>query len=356
VSLSPLTEGTNMRVGIAGFAGSGKSTVFHWLTGVKPDPAARERGQVGMAKIPDERLTWLSEHFKPKKTTSATIEFIDTPGLLLSERRDNPRRLAILRDAGGLLVVISGYGVGDPADELRRFREEILFADLEVLTNRINRLGDQAKKPKPAKEREADQQESALLQRITHALEQGQPASGLGLKEEEEKAVRSFQLLTLKPVVVFLNISDERIGQPPPPALLPLASHLIQAPVKLELELEELAFEDRQTFMCDLGLSGSSRDGTLRTIYAAMGQMVFFTVGEDECRAWGLRKGATAVEGAGQVHTDLARGFVRAEVVRFEDFKKVGSMKEAKTHGVYRLEGKTYEVQDGDIMHILAST
>src|SRR6516164_901947 len=107
-----------MKVGLAGFSGSGKSTVFHWLTGVKPDPAARERGQVGMAKIPDERLTWLSEHFKPKKTTPATIEFIDTPGLLLSERRDNPRRLAILRDAGGLLVVLSGYGVGDPADEL----------------------------------------------------------------------------------------------------------------------------------------------------------------------------------------------------------------------------------------------
>src|ERR1700724_4661163 len=114
-----------MKVGIAGFAGSGKSTVFHWLTGVKPDPAASQRGQIGMAKIPDERLDWLSAHFRPKKTTPATIEFLDTPGLLPTERRDNPRRLGIMRDANGLLVVLGGFGVGDQAAELRRFREEL---------------------------------------------------------------------------------------------------------------------------------------------------------------------------------------------------------------------------------------
>src|SRR5919202_4982727 len=118
-----------MKVGIAGFTGSGKSTVFHWLTGVKPDPAASQRGQIGMAKIPDDRLDWLSAHFKPKKTTPAEIAFLDTPGLLPTERRDNPRRLAILRDAGGLLVVLNGFADGDLADELRRFREELLLAD-----------------------------------------------------------------------------------------------------------------------------------------------------------------------------------------------------------------------------------
>src|SRR5436853_4588070 len=114
-----------MKVGIAGFSGSGKSTVFHWLTAAKPDPAASQRGQIGIAKIPDERLTWLSNHFHPKKTTPATIEFLDTPGILATERRDNPRRLGILRDAGGLLVVLNGFASGDLADELRRFREEI---------------------------------------------------------------------------------------------------------------------------------------------------------------------------------------------------------------------------------------
>src|SRR5438876_156965 len=139
-----------MKIGIVGFSGSGKSTVFHWLTGVKPDPAASQRGQVGIAKLPDERLDWLSDQFKPKKTTPATLEFLDTPGLLHpDERRDNPRRLAIVREAGGLLVVLNGFGSGDLADELRRFREELLFADLEIVSNRIGRLEDQVKKPKP---------------------------------------------------------------------------------------------------------------------------------------------------------------------------------------------------------------
>src|SRR5687768_16543760 len=125
-----------MKVGIAGFAGSGKSAVFQWLTGTRPDMARSQHGQVGVAKVPDDRLTWLSNHFKPKKTTPATLELVDTPGLLSTERRDNPRRLAILRDSGGLLVVLDGFtAAGNVAEELRRFREEILFADLEVITN-----------------------------------------------------------------------------------------------------------------------------------------------------------------------------------------------------------------------------
>jgi GTP-binding protein YchF len=344
-----------MKVGIAGFAGSGKSTVFHWLTGVVPDPAASQRGQIAIARVPDERLDALSAQFRPKKTTAATLEFLDTPGLLPSaeERSDNPRRLAILREAGGLLVVLNGFTDGGLAAELRRFREELLFADLEIVGNRIDRLNDQLKKPKPAKEREADQHELALLQRLVTAFEKGQPAAVLGLKEDEEKAVRSFQLLTLKPELVLVNIGDSRIGKALPPDLLQLAPTAIQAPAKLEMELEELPEQDRQAFMQELGLTAFGRGTVLRTIYYAMGLIVFFTIGEDECRAWSLAAGANAVEGAGQIHTDLAKRFVRAEVVTFEDFRRVGSMKEAKTHGVYRLEGKTYIVQDGDIMHIL---
>jgi ribosome-binding ATPase YchF (GTP1/OBG family) len=345
-----------MKVGIAGFSGSGKSTVFHWLTAVKPDPAAGQRGQIGIAKIPDERLDWLSAHFHPKKTTPATVEFLDTPGLLATERRDNPRRLGILREAGGLLIVLNGFSGQDLADELRRFREEILFADLEIVTNRIQRLQDQGKKPKPAKEREADQQELDSLQRIAAAFEEGKPAAALGLKEEEEKLVRSFQLLTLKPELVMANVGEDGIATPLPTNLLQLAPNAMKAPVKLELELEDLSPEDRQAFMSDLGLTAFSRDQALRTIYYAMGRTVFFTVGEDECRAWSINRDDDAVTGAAQIHTDLARGFVRAEVVGYGDFRRVGSMKEAKTHGVYRLEGKTYKVQDGDIMHILSST
>jgi ribosome-binding ATPase len=344
-----------MKIGIAGFAGSGKSTVFQWLTGVKPDPAKSQQGQSGIARIADERLDWLSAQFKPKKTTPTTLEFVDTPGLLATERRDNPRRLGILRDTGGLVVVLNGLSGGDLADELRRFREELLFADLEVVSNRVSRLQDSLRKPRPAKQREAEQQELALLQRVVEAFEQGKTAAALGLKEEEEKSIRSFQLLTLKPEFVLVNIDENRIGKPLPPDLLRLAPEARQAPAKLEMELEELSEEDRQAFTQDLGLTDFSRNDIVRVIYAAMGQMVFFTVGEDECRAWGLPQAATAVEGAGQIHTDLARGFVRAEVVGYNDFRRVGSMKEAKAQGVYRLESKTYVVKDGDIMHILAS-
>ena len=345
-----------MKVGLVGYSGSGKSTVFQWLTGARPDPAKAQMGQTGVAKVPEPRLDWLSAKFNPKKTTPAALDFLDTPGLLAGERRDNPRRLGILREANGMLVVLNGYSESDLAAQLRRFREEIIFADLEIVTNRIDRLLAQLKKPRPAKEKEADQFEHDLLKRIVGVLEQNQSPATLGLKEEEEKAIRSFQLLTLKPELPLVNIGDDRINQPLPADLLQLAPTAIQAPAKLEMELHELPEDDRQMFMTDLGLKGFVRDEMLRTIFAAMGQIVFFTVGEDECRAWPLPRGADAVEGAAQIHTDLANRFVRAEVVHYADFTRCGSMKEAKSHGVYRLEGKTYIVQDGDIMHILAST
>lgn len=345
-----------MKIGIAGFSGSGKSTIFQWLTGAKPDPAKAQQGQIGKPDIPDERLAWLSQLFKPKKTTPGKIEFLDTPGLMPTERRDNPRRLAILRDCGGLLVILNGYAGDDLADELRRFREELLFADLEVILSRIDKVQDLLKKPRPQKQKDVDQAELDVLEKIQTALESGAHASTLNLRDDEEKLVRSFQLLTLKREVVLVNIGDDRIGKPLPENLLKLSPSAMQAPAKLEIELADLGPEDREAFMQDLGLTASNRDQVLRGIFEAMNQIVFFTVGEDECRAWPILKGIPAVEAAGEIHTDLSRGFVRGEVVSYADFRRLGSMKEAKSHGVYRLESKTYIVQDGDIMHILAST
>src|SRR5205085_1854914 len=159
-------------------------------------------------------------------------------------------------------------------------------ADLEIVSKRIDKLKEQLKKPKPGKQKEADQQELALLERIAAALEQGKSPAELGLKDEEEKAVRSFQLLTLKPEVVLVNCGDDRAGQPPAAELSQLASAVLQAPAKLEAELYDLPEEDRQLFMQDMGLGGFSRDDALRAVFAGMGMIVFFTVGDDECRAW----------------------------------------------------------------------
>jgi ribosome-binding ATPase YchF (GTP1/OBG family) len=349
-----------MRVGLAGFAGTGKSTVFRWLTGVVPDAARALQGQVGLARIPDPRLDWLAAHFRPRKVTPASLEFLDVPGLALQERRDNPRRLALLRDTGGLLVVLAGFSGNDPVLQLRRFREELILADLEIVSNRCQRLQEQLKKPRPAKQKEADEEELVLLQRLHAVLEQGQAAAQLGLTPEEEKKIRSFQLLTLKPHVVFVNQGEEQLAQPLPAELVSLAGHLLHAPVRLLLEMDELPPQERQAFLEDyLGQAasrGMSREEILRSIYYSMGQIVFFTVGEDECRAWGVPRGTTAVEGAAEIHTDLARGFVRGEVVPFDDFRRCGSFKEARAQGVYRLEGKNYVLQDGDIFHVLAST
>jgi ribosome-binding ATPase YchF (GTP1/OBG family) len=338
-----------MKIGLVGFSGSGKSTVFRWLTGVAPDAARVQQGQTGIAKLPDSRVDQMSAIFKPKKTVYAEIAFLDTPGLDVSERRDNPRRLGILREADGLVVVLNGYAGGDLAAELRQFREEIAFADLEILTNRRSKVEANLKKPKPAKEREADEHEHAVIKKLIDTIESGDSPRTLGLKPDEEKAVRSFQLLTIKPEIVFVNQGE-------PGAAPKVAPDALAAPAKLELELEELPPDDRAAFAADLGLTGSQRDDILRRIFAAMGMIVFLTVGEDECRAWPIPAGADAVTGAGQIHTDLSKRFVRAEVVGYDDFLKVGSMKEAKAQGVYRLEGKTYVVKDGDIMHILASS
>src|SRR5262249_44768947 len=208
------------------------------------------------------------------------LVFVDTPGLIPTERRDNPRRLGILRDADGLVIVLNGYSNDDFSGELRRFREELLFADLEVVTNRIGRLEDNLKKPRPAKQKEADEAEFDLLQRIAARFEKGQTAAAVGLKPDEEKAIRSLQLLKLTPEFVLVNIGETRIGTPLPAELLQLAPNAVQAPVKLEMELLDLPETDRAAFAQDLGLTEFSRDGVLRTIYDAMGRIVFFTVGE----------------------------------------------------------------------------
>jgi ribosome-binding ATPase YchF (GTP1/OBG family) len=347
-----------MKMGLVGYAGTGKSTVFEWLTGEKPDPAKVQQGQTAMADVPDERLAQIAAIIKPKKTTYTKVAVLDTPGLMADERKDNPRRLGVIREANGMVVVLDGFSRTDFTAQLLKFREELLFADLEIVSNRISKLETQLKKKaRPAKEIEIDEAELALHKRIAAALESGKPASALGLTADEEKAVRSFQLLTLKPEIAFINRGDSGFNDPIPADLLALGDTAIQAPVKLEMELSEMGEEDRKIFMADMGVTAFRRGETIRAMFYGVGRNVFFTVGEDECRTWSIPKGCEAVEAAGCIHKDLSEKFVRANVIGYDDFIACGySEKEAKNRGLNRTEGKTYRVKDADIVHILASS
>jgi GTP-binding protein YchF len=339
-----------MRAGLVGFSGSGKSTLFQLLTGAAPDPSKVHTGQVGIATLSDPRLDFLAALYKPKKFTPATVELLDTPGLMPGSHGDNPQRLALIRQGDALLIVLGGFSGGEPAKELADFREELLFADLGVVTNRAERLEADVKKPRP--EREQLLKELEVVRRVRDALEKNEPISTLGLTEDEKKPMRSFGLLTDKPQVVILNAPQ---GTEVPESLRALAPDALAIDAKLELELAEMGPEDRAAFMAELGVTDLGRDRIIRAAYDAVGILTFFTAGEPEVRGWNLERGATAVEAAGKIHTDLARGFIRAEVTAFDDLKAAGSEREVKARGLQRLEGKGYVVKDGDVMYFRSS-
>jgi GTP-binding protein YchF len=335
-----------MQVGLVGFSGSGKSTLFQLLTGTASDPGKVHSGQVGVAVLSDPRLDFLASLHNPKKVTPATVEFLDTPGLMPGSHADNPQRLALIREGDALLIVLSGFSGGDPAAELAAFREEILFADLSVVTNRVERLEAGVKKHRP--DWEVQEKELVVVKRIQAALEAGRFVSTLDLSADDKKPLRSFGLLTDKPHVVVLNTVQ---GQEIPAPLRAVAPEVLAIDAKLELDLAQLDPEERTAFMADLGVTDLGRDRIIRAAYDAVGIITFFTAGEPEVRGWNLERGATAVEAAGKIHTDLAKGFIRAEVTAYGEMASAGSLKEAKARHLQRLEGKEYIVKDGDIIY-----
>jgi GTP-binding protein YchF len=335
-----------MRAGIVGFAGSGKSTLFQLLTGAQPDPGKIHSGQVGVATLADARLDHLASLHKPKKVTPATVEFLDTPGLLPGTHADNPQRLALIREGDALVVVLNGFSGGDPAAELSAFRDECLFADLGVVTTRVERLEASLKKPRPDREQLA--KELDVVKRVQAVLEEGKTVSSLGLSTDDRKPLRSFGLLTDKAEVVVLNTVQ---GGELPGSLRAAAPDALAIDAKLELELAQLAPDERAAFMAELGITDLGRDRIIRRGYEAVGIITFFTAGEPEARGWNLERGATAVEAAGKIHTDLAKGFIRAEVTAFDELKDVTTLKDAKAKHLQRLEGKEYIVKDGDVIY-----
>ena len=335
-----------MRVGIVGFAGSGKSTLFQLLTGARPDPGKIHSGQVGVATLSDPRLDYLATLHQPKKVTPATVEFLDTPGLLAGSHADNPQRLALIREGDALLIVLNGFSGGDPAAELATFRDEMLFADLGVVTNRAERLEASVKKPRP--DREALVKELEVVKIVQSALEENKTVDLLGLSADDKKPLRSFGLFTDKPQVAVLNAPQ---GAGVPDALRAIAPEALAIDAKLELELSQLEADERAAFMTDLGIQELGRDRIIRRAYDAVGIITFFTAGEPEVRGWNLERGASAVEAAGKIHTDLAKGFIRAEVTAYDELHQAGSLKEAKAKHLQRLEGKDYIVKDGDVVY-----
>jgi len=359
-----------MQVTIVGLPGSGKTTAFNALTGGHAETGGFSGGRaapnIGVVKVPDERLDRLSALFSPRKTTPADVTYVDVaiPPGATKEGTVQADVLAQIRNADALLHVARAFEdatnpvAADPWRDVDELDVEFTVADLTVIEKRLEKLRTSGRHGSPS-EREQNALEEELLARIEPHLAEGRPLRAMQLTEDDEQRLRGFRFLTQKPVLVILNIGEgqaaeagelsrlgaERYAQP--------NSGVVALSARIESEIAQLPAEDAPLFMEDLGIAEASRGLVIRSTYALLGLFSFFTAGEDECRAWTLRTGETAVDAAAAIHTDLARGFIRAEVVSFEDLMACGSMAEARKRGVLRSEGKTYLVKDGDVLQVL---
>ena len=359
-----------MQVTIVGLPGSGKTTVYNALTGGHAETGGFSGGRaapnVSVVKVPDERVDRLASLFVPKKTTYADVTYVDVaiPAGAAREGTVNPDVLAQVRNADALLHVVRAFDdptspmPADPWRDVEDLDLEFTVADLTVIEKRLEKLATTGRHGSQA-ERELAQREQELLARIEPHLSDGRAIRSFGLTEDEELLLRGYRFLTQKPVLVVLNIDDgrlpeadgmeaagrERYAQP--------HTDVAALAGKIEAEIGELDDEDARPFMDELGIAEPSRGRVIRLTYALLGLFSFFTAGEDECRAWTLRTGSTAVDAAGAIHSDLARGFIRAEVIGVDDLLAAGSMAEARKRGVLRQEGKSYVVRDNDVINVI---
>ena len=359
-----------MQVTIVGLPGAGKTTVFNALTGGHADTGAFSGGRaapnLAVVKVPDPRLDRLSALFKPRKTTPADVTYVDVaiPAGAAREGTIAPDVLAQIRNADALLHVARAFNAGGadrPADAWRDVEEldvEFTLADLAVVEKRLEKLRTSGRHGSPT-EREENAREEEVLARLEPELSNGRPLRALTLSEDDELRLRGYRFLTQKPVLVVLNIDEGRLSEA---SQLEVEGHaryrqphsdVVALAGKIEAEIAQLSDEDAPLFMEELGIAEASRGRVIRLTYALLGLFSFFTAGEDECRAWTLSRGASAVDAAGAIHSDLARGFIRAEVVTYDDLMACGSMADARKRGLLRSEGKTYQVRDGDVIQVL---
>lgn len=335
-----------MKIGLVGYQGSGKSCTFELLTGLKPDPSKTHTGQVGTAVLPDPRFDGLVKLYNPKKITPARIELFDTPGLSREHGESNNQRISVVREAQALVHVIGSYAGADAVADARSFEDDLIIADLQVVMNRIERLEQSVKKNRPDKE--ASQIELDLLRPIEALLNEGHLLRGSAFTDDQEKVTKSFSLLTRKPQLLLLNTTDASVDTRVVEELTKRGYQVISAPLGLELEVQSLPEGERAEFASQFGLGESSLTRVLRAIFEATQQIVFFTSDEKEVRAWLLRRGGTALEAAGTIHTDLARGFIRAEIMAVDDLLRLGSEREVKAANLYHAVGKDHVMRDGD--------
>jgi GTP-binding protein YchF len=347
-----------VQIGIIGVKFTGKTTLFNVITG-----AGLATGQGGVdphlavGRVPDPRLDLLTEMFKPKRTVHANVEWVDIPGFqggaAADGGREGTRFLEHGRKMDALAQVIrcfdGGYGAPDPAAEFETMALELALADLQIVENRLEKLV----KEKTRMGKVANPLEPPMMERFREQLENDRPLRDLELNPDEVKISAGYAFLTLKPIIVVFNHEE---GVEAPAEVIAAAkaegAETVSLCANVEEELAELDAAEAAEFLADMGIAEPAMNQMIRASYGALNLQSFFTVGEDECRAWAVRKGAPAPVAAGVIHSDLQRGFIRAEVTAYDDLIAAGSLAAAKQANKVRLEGKAYEVQDGDILEI----
>jgi GTP-binding protein YchF len=351
-----------MKVALVGLLQSGKSTILSAMSGKSIPPIGSTAIEEAIVPVPDARLDWLTEYYKPKKTTYATIDCLDLPGFNFADEhgRAAARRLINqIRTVDMFVLVVRAFGNPavppyrnsvNPARDLAELQTELLLADLELVATRIEKLEKQLKKP--IKTQAQDKAELDLQKKLQETIEAEKPISSSIETEVEREIIKSLGFLTLKPIVVAVNIGEDRLDEK-----FDFAGRVDNTvPVtticaKLEYELAQLDADSRAEFAADLGITESATNNFANSCYSALGLISFLTVVSDELRAWPIRRDTVALDAAGKVHTDIKRGFIRAETMAFNDLKELGSEKSVKAAGKIRLEGKDYIVQDGDIIN-----
>jgi GTP-binding protein YchF len=342
-----------LKIGLVGFAGSGKTTVFNTLTGLHVPVGFGGEVRLGAVKVPDERIGALSKIFSPKKTTYAEIVFCDIPGEHGAEKKGlSSKALLQIRDQEVVCLVLRAFAnpalesAPDPMADLEAFHAECILADLDLVERRLNR----AKKDKP------DPLELAAFERMKTTLEHEWPLRSLAAGVLNRDYLKGYEFLTDRPLLAVLNRSEEEAAVPMPDPLAARLGELHAAGLVLsasvEAEIAAMNPADQAAFLADLGLAESALARFIRTAYGLLDLISFFTVGEDEVRAWTIRRGTTARQAAGRIHSDLERGFIRAEVTPYAVFREYGSEAAVRDAGRLQVEGKDYVVSDGDILHI----